>query len=124
MAKKVGNGIWPWYDMQADLEEAGAKGIQVDSSSTAPNFSGGSYKGRPWSLSWEGDQLVVLSLPQYDSVGQELTRAFAEVFEYGPFCRYRRTANGPLAVEWAKRKANNRYAQLRANPEVKELVKM
>ena len=122
MAETIRNGKWLWYDMRADLERAGAESVTVDPLSVEPNFSAGSYKGNPWTLSWLKDALSMLSFPEYDEDGRRLTDAFAKVFESQPFCRYRSLQSGLATVEWDKYNPEGRYTALEKDSTVKELV--
>ncbi len=124
MAETVYYGKWRWHDMMRDLESAGAKGFTVYPLSVEDYFCGGTYKNKPWTVTWCKDKFLMLSFPEYDEDGKKLAHAFATVVEYQPFCRYRSRKTRLVTVEWDKVDPEGRYKELEHDPTVLDLTRI
>lgn len=104
------NGVWTWYDVMDDLENAGVSGVIVDPLSVRQNFCAGSYRDKPITISWVKDKFMLLSMGEYS---QELVDGFSRVLGYKPFCKYVSRKSGLPTVEWDKEDPKSRYEELK-----------
>ena len=97
------NGVdkWHWYNISKDLVDQGGLSktdISINPLSVRPSFCAGKFRGHTFTLSWQHEALLMLSMTSFDI---DLVNAFSVVVDYKPFVKYL-SPNGMITVEWHK----------------------